>query len=324
MTTPYDQLSLMIPPDLALANKALAVSMQGITNISTLTLPALASASANVQTTYGLPLVNAQTSAVPPASAAAIGKSVGTGTGQNGTIKVIDILGTAAGVVSGPAMGNTNTILATMGTSDLQAGYQNMLNTVQGKYTVRVQPVPPTDPVTYLGYQVIIPGGPGAGKYPASPVPSAQVAVDTAFSAGLIPALRNLISSYAGRYPTQYANLNTNWTNMINQLNLEKLQQTNANLNFAQLSANDKQSIYGLVFALPQYGADTTAGGSNQFIQDLVVQNNFGGESIVATLRQGQTNLGATGIGSNNQVPVTPNPLPPESTGLSPSQYPYP
>jgi hypothetical protein len=52
VNTPLDQLSQMIPPDQALANKALAVSMLQITNISTLSLPAFATVVANVQTMY--------------------------------------------------------------------------------------------------------------------------------------------------------------------------------------------------------------------------------------------------------------------------------
>ena len=223
--TALDRLTQIIPQDQALANKALASSMQGITGINSMLLPTLAKTVGNIQTNFGLPLVNAQTSAVSPAAANAVTSSVGTGTGPHGTVTIMDGLGTAAGWISTRAMSNTVTLINSISTAYLQSGYSNMYNTVTGAYTVHVPvdpPPAPPDPPTYLGYQVVIPGGPGAGTYPAAPVPTAAAAINDAFASGLIPAVKSVISGFSGSNPTQYAALNSNWSNIVNQLNLEK------------------------------------------------------------------------------------------------------
>jgi hypothetical protein len=396
----------MIPPDLALANKALAVSMQGITNISTLTLPALSSAAANVQTTFGLPAVSAQTSAVAPATASSLLATAGSGTGTNGTVLINNVMGTAAGTVMTNALSNSTTVINKLAVQGLDQVYQDMYKTVTGAYG---------NPITG---PVVIPGGPAAGTYPAAtaaslafttaasgttaatgreiflantvttqgilpgalvtfntnlPVGSqttqAVLSIDTsnpaliglvfspnlnktpgfpikitnvpattifmataasvAFSgqkvsqagatpsgAGLIPSANKIIASLAN------AQLNTNSANMMAQLNLEKSNQTKAGLDFTQLQANNTPAVYGFTSQLPQYGQDTSVGGMNQYLQSLTTPG-LAGESIVATLRQGQTSLNSTGISSNNQIPSVPVPPPPEAK-LSPSEYPYP
>ena len=58
-TITYERLSLIIPPDQALANKAIQVSLQQIKNISTLSLAQLAAAFSNMQTTRDLPAISA-------------------------------------------------------------------------------------------------------------------------------------------------------------------------------------------------------------------------------------------------------------------------
>jgi hypothetical protein len=51
----YDRLSQIIPPDMALANKALQVSLQQISGISEMNLPTLANTVSVMQTTKDLP-----------------------------------------------------------------------------------------------------------------------------------------------------------------------------------------------------------------------------------------------------------------------------
>jgi hypothetical protein len=326
--TALDQLSQMIPADIALANKALAASMSGITGIKTIMLPNLAQATANIQTNYGLPLVNAQTSAVSTAAVASIISTVGTGTGPHGTVTMMDGLGTAAGWIHTEALANTIAILSTMNTSYLQLGYENMLNTVNGTYVIHV-PNPAYDPELppgpdnqqYLGWEVVVPSGPGAGTYALYTTPA--LAINAAFTDGLIPAVQSVIAGFSGSYPTQYAALNYNWNNMLLQLAREGYIQYKANLTFPNLVPNSTESIYGFVFALPGYGQDTSVAGTNQYIQAVADKTTLGGQAIIATLRQGQSNVSGTGIGTNSSVPVEPNPPLPQAT-LTPAQYPYP
>ena len=296
----YDRLSQIIPADQALANKALATSLQQIAGITNMTLPVLANTISNLQTTSNLPLVTAQTQAVPANVANVFINSAG-GTGNNNTVLIIDILGTAAGTVHTRALTNTVSQFSTMNLVSLTSTYQTMSNVVTGIYG---------NPITG---PVIITTGPYANTYANATV---------AFSNALIPGAQSEISNIVVGYPTQVTTLNQDWTDMANQLVLEQNQQANANLNFSQLQANSNSSIYGFIQSLPQYGADTTEGGTTQFLEAVADLTDFTGESIVASLRQTQNQrvLTAAGIQTNSNVPVAPNPPPPQAN-LIPATY---
>ena len=55
----YDRLSQIIPSDQALAAKALATSLQQISGVTNMTLPVLANATVNLQTTNNLDQISA-------------------------------------------------------------------------------------------------------------------------------------------------------------------------------------------------------------------------------------------------------------------------
>ena len=296
----YDRLSQIIPADQALANKALATSLQQIAGITNMTLPVLANTISNLQTTSNLPLVTAQTQAVPANVANVFINSAG-GTGNNNTVLIIDILGTAAGTVHTQALTNTVAQFSTMNLVSLTSTYQTMSNVVTGIYG------------NPIAGPVIITTGPYANTYANATV---------AFSNALIPGAQSEISNIVVGYPTQVTTLNQDWTDMANQLVLEQNQQANANLNFSQLQANSNSSIYGFIQSLPQYGADTTEGGTTQFLEAVADLTDFTGESIVASLRQTQNQrvLTAAGIQTNSNVPVAPNPPPPQAN-LIPATY---
>ena len=296
----YDRLSQIIPADQALANKALATSLQQIAGITNMTLPVLANTISNLQTTSNLPLVTAQTQAVPANIANVFINSAG-GTGNNNTVLIIDILGTAAGTVHTQALTNTVAQFSTMNLVSLTSTYQTMSNVVTGIYG---------NPITG---PVIITTGPYANTYANATV---------AFSNALIPGAQSEISNIVVGYPTQVTTLNQDWIDMANQLVLEQNQQANANLIFSQLQANSNSSIYGFIQSLPQYGADTTEGGTTQFLEAVADLTDFTGESIVASLRQTQNQrvLTAAGIQTNSNVPVAPNPPPPQAN-LIPATY---
>jgi hypothetical protein len=312
--TALDRLQQIIPPDQALANKALATSLQQINGVSTLATPQLATAAKAIQSTKNLAQVSNLTNAVPANTAAYFTGTLANGTGQNGTILIVDLLGTAIGWVHTSALTNSVTTMATMDLSSLAAVYNNMYNTVTGAYTQTI--VNPSPPPTNL-YQVVIPSGPGAGTY--GDYTTAAAAINAAFSSGLIPAAQSIIAGLVSTYPTQTATLNTNWTNMGAQVAREKTLQTSANLDFTALQANSKTSMYSFVQSLPGYGLDTQAGGTAQFIEGVAQLTNFTGQSVVATLREGRNRqaLNSAGIGTNAEVPVNPNTIPPQATLLS-------
>lgn len=307
--TALNQLSQMIPQDQALANKALAVSLQGITGISLLSLPQFASAVGNVQTTAGLPLISAQKQAVPPATAATLLSKTATGSGPNGSLGIVDFLGTAAGYPAASvltAAGVTFSQFANL--QPLINVYGFMANTVNGTFG---------DPTTG---PIIIPGGPAAGTYANAEVAFTGVGGS---GIGLIPAAQSEIANQVATNPAQVSSLNSGFTKITNQTTTETLNQTKANLDFTQLTANSTSSIYSMVQSLPQYGQDTTEGGMAQFMQGVADKTTLTGQAIIAAMREGQSSLNSTGISSNAQVPAQPASPPPQAK-LLPAQYPYP
>jgi len=313
--TALDKLSQIIPPDQALANKALSVALQQITNISTMNLPRLANAVSNVQTNFGLPLVNAQTTAVTPEVANSIVSSLGVGSGVNGTLTINDSMGIAAGVVVTSAFTNTITLLNSMNLSNLVNIYNDMTATANGTYG------PATGPI-------IITTGPAAGTYDnINAAFSGQTANMTSNSLGgngLIPSVNsNVIPNIIAEYPNQTISINTNWNNMMKQLDNEKSVQKSATVDFNNFSSRSNPSIYSFVLSLPQYGQDTSANGAFQYLESVADLTTLLGQTIVAALRQGQSNISTTGIATTSNVPVNPNPPSPSAT-LSKSQYPYP
>jgi len=311
--TALDRLSQIIPPDIALANKALSVSMLQITGIASMKLPAFANTVSNIQTTYGLPLITNATSAVPPNSANVIVSKLGVGTGNNGTITIADAMGTIAGVVSANALANTVEITSTMNLSNLSNIYINMIATANGSYG------------DITSGPIVIPSGPANGTYDnLNAAFSGQEILGNIGGLGLIPATTsNVIPTIISTYPNQTANLNSNWSNMAAQLNLEKTIQASADIVFANLMANSTSSIYGFVLSLPTYGQDTTVGGTSQFLEAVADKTTIGGEAIIATLRQGQSNITSSAIKPSINVPANPNPPPAQAT-LLPAQPPYP
>jgi hypothetical protein len=312
MTT-LDRLSQIIPPDIALANKALSVSMLQITGIASMNLPEFANTVVNVQTTFGLPLITNATSAVPANSANAIVDKLGVGTSNNGTITISDAMGTIAGVVSANALANTINITSTMNLSNLSNIYINMTATANGSYgDITTGPI-------------VISSGPANGTYDnLNAAFSGQTVSGNTGGAGLIPATTlNVIPTIISTYPIQKDNLNDNWSNMAVQLNLEKSIQSGADIVFANLLPNSTSSIFSFVFSLPTYGQDTAVGGTAQFLEAVADKTTIGGEAIIATLRQGQSAVASTGIKPSINVPSNPDTPPPQAT-LLPAQPPYP
>lgn len=312
--TALDKLSQIIPPDQALANKALSTALQQITNISSLNLPRLANAVSNVQTNFGLPLVNAQKTAVDPAVANNISNTLGVGSGTNGTLTIDDSMGIAAGFVVTSAFNNVITLVNSMDLSNLANIYTDMTATANGTYG------PATGPITIIT-------GPAAGTYDnINAAFSGQEANANAGTGGngLIPSVNsNVIPNIIAVYPSQTTSLNSNWGNMMTQLNTEKKVQKSATIDFANLTPGSNPPIYSFVLSLPQYGQDTAANGAFQYLESVADLTNLTGQTLVAALRQGQSNIATTGIATTSNVPVNPNPPPPEAT-LTKSQYPYP
>lgn len=320
---PLDRLQQIIPADQALANKALSVALQQINGISYNNLPAFAKAVSNLQTTKDLPLISALTEAVPPAIANYYTSTLAVGSGPNGDVRVTDIIGLAAGWIATDAYLRTVEIFATMDLSLLTSIYQTMTNSLAGNYG-------PTD-----SGPLIIPSGlPCAGTYngtffsdpnPDPPPPSIDGYDPTAISLALACLLGSAsaeIANLESTYPTETAELNTLWTSMAQQVVREDTLQPLIKLNYADLTANDRNSIYSFIYNLPSYGTQTQQGGMAWFIEAMADLSTQGGQAIVACLREGRNKvaLNAVGLVTNSNIPAEPIPAPPDAE-LIPAEY---
>jgi hypothetical protein len=301
-----DRLQQIIPPDQALANKALQVALQQITNIDQLSLPTLAVSASTVETTKDLPLVSALTQAVPASVADYFIDTLSDGTGENNTLLIVDFLGTAAGWIHTDVLVQTVELFGEMNLTYLGNIYSTMNSAASGAFDVP-NPMPPPD------FDTVIPSGyPAAGTYGSR---------DSAVQA-LISVAQTEIGNLIATYPVQTSTMNIGWTSMANQITLEQTQLARAQIVFANLPANDKSSIYGLIFNLPSLGLGTQVGGTAQFIEDVADLSTFTGQAVVACLREGrnQQALSGTGILTSSNIPAEENPPPPQAT-LIPSTY---
>jgi hypothetical protein len=317
----FDRLQQIIPPDQALANKALSVALAQVNGISTVPLPVFGQSVKVLETTKDLPLIEALTTAVPPAVANYFTSTLANGGGPNGDIRVVDVIGLAGGWIATDAFARTVEIFSTMNLSTLTTIYQTMSNALAGDYG-DTGPGP-----------LVIPGGlPCAGTYigsctppdpgpPPTPGGCDPAAIDLAMAC-LTGAAATEINNLETQYPDETAELNTLWTSMAQQIQLETTLQPLVNLNYANLTANDRTSIYGFIYSLPNYGTQTQEGGTAWFLEAMADISTLGGQAIIGCLREGRNEvaLSASGIYTNSSIPGDPDP-PPAQAELLPSTY---
>lgn len=288
--TGCDQLAKIIPPDQAVATRAVVAALAQIKGIETVTLPELAEVAANLETLKGLPLVQDLTQPVPSSTTSYYQNSFATGTGEFGTFTMNDLLGTAAGANVTVLMNQVTATLNTMTLTGLTSIYADMLSTVEGDYG------------TFAG-PVTIPSGPAAGVYANG---------NDAFTAGLIPAATTIVAGLISTYPVETATLNTAFNSICQQIESEGENQARAGINYDGSVPNNQPSALSFVGNLPQYGQNTASGGTSEFLISVADTTVLSGQAIVGALREGRntSSLNTAGISANNQVPGTwPGPL---------------
>lgn len=321
----YERLATIIPPDQALANKALSFSMKQVSGINNMKLPAFAAAVSAMQSMVGLPLVNAQTSAVPPTVSNYFKNNIAKGTSVNGSFVIADFLGTLAGFPGTAALTSSVATMKTMNLGYLTLCYTTMVNAMAGVYNVPNA----TEPTAF---DVLIPGGlPAAGRYEptltpnGSPPPNYLVVIPAIrfAMAALISVSNSTIAGLSGS--PQASVLNTNWNTMGLAITNENNNQAKANLVWANLVANNQQSTFALAQSLPSMAYDTAVGGQVQFFNAIANQATLPGQAIVGLFRQGTTTaaLNSVGITNSNNIPQDPA-TPAPQANIGPTTYPYP
>jgi len=298
-----DRLQQIIPPDQALANKALSVAFQQISGISNNPLPVMANVISALETTKDLPLVTALSQPVPNDIASYYTTTFNNGSFSTSNTNIVNAIGAPSGIGYTDPMANAVVNISTMNTSTLEATYQVMLNCVNGVYNI------PTD----LGYYVIIPSGRYAGRYDDE---------SACFNQALIPGAQSDIASLVTSYPQQTTTMNNQWFGMGAQFSNEQYVQSAANVNFKIQTANSQNSIFGLIYSLPTYAQDIAQGGMSDYLEALADLSTFTGQCVVGALREGRNMaaLRSAGVVTNNTIPANPIPATP-SANLIPATY---
>lgn len=121
------------------------------------------------------------------------------------------------------------------------------------------------------------------------------------------------ISTLAGTYPTQVANLNTYWTTMAGYLNAEAQYQYNAGINYFLAADSGQTSVYSFAQSLPAYGRDTAAQQACEFLEAIADTTTLGGQAIVGAMREARNSdrlQAANLLTTANQIPADPPLLP--------------
>jgi hypothetical protein len=277
----YARLSTMTNPGLALVNKSLACSLGQATNIGRMTLPQLSTAFLAVETNKDLDDIEDQPTPVPQADLDYYASNIAIGTGDNGTILLTDILGTAAGTNISENLGNCVAIIDAMRQANANV-FIDLITTYDDIY-------------------------------------ANVLASDNANVIALISQAGNTIGNIITANPDATANLNTYFSSINTQLTREAELLTRAVIDIGNVQGNNQVAIMSFASSLPGYGLDTKVGGSAQYLEEVAEITVSAGQSTVATLREGRTTAGlnAAGVGTAaNAVESTPATPPPQATLL--------
>ena len=332
-------LKKIIPPDEAVANKALAYSLQQIKKIFDTDIETLAPVIAGLETNAGLPDIENLDTPVPPEVQALYGGSViAVGTGPGNSVTTMDVIGTAAGYVINDELplvtdginelaniGALNILTANGGsnTSAINGIYTTMQYTLAGDYTTVTEvtppdPGPPPTPGSY-DYTITIPAPlPGAGIY--GPFSSSTEVYDSAF-ANLINLANNAISNIASTYSNIATQSNQATNAMANQLAVNTTNCISAGIDIgnlvanianANLIANSTSTVLNFTSQLHDLGLDIREGGTAQFLEGIANLDSIAGQAVVSSMREGRNieRLNQIGILLDTQVPAVVIPGP--------------
>lgn len=277
--TAVDRMTFMVGADLALADKAFAISLLQLNAVIEMTLPQLADTFIAVTPT-DQPLVVAQTTPVPSTNASYFATGIAPGaTGPGNTLVICDVIGTPTGINLTGGWLNTVSNLSGINTTDLANTYSVILNTVNGTYGN-----------VYSGVSV-----PGYGNY---------VSADVAVSSALIPAAQANVTAIVSTHGPAVANLNSNWSVMGAQVQREQTLQSLSNINPSLAAANSPQSVMSFVSNLPSSGLDVLPGGERFYLRSVANTQILAGQSVIATMTEGANDvaLRAVGLQSGSQI----------------------
>ena len=316
-----DELGKIIPPDQAVANKAIQIAFQNITGIINTTLPAFAQA------------VNGYTDQIWNSNSQYLANSLVSYNGQ--VYQAIDTVPVGTNIIDTNYWRPT-----TLGGIDTLTG----LNLIQN-LTVPVDP----SVTTYFTNTIATGSGPNgeitiydvlgtAVDYNdfAAQLNAATTQIDALQTAGALTTLRSRyttiasavndaavvaaianansdISTIAGSYPTQVASLNTAWNSIATVLNTERGYQNAGGIDYFVLATGSETSIFSFVQNISRYAVQTASEQSAEFIEAIADTTTLTGQAIVGSMIEARNSerLNLANIpNTGNQIPSNPPLIP--------------
>lgn len=335
--TGCDELGKIIPPSSAVANKAIEVSLKQITNIPNVP---------NLPTLAEVVLGNDTTSPWDPTQSYLTNNIVvdpdtlGTTTTPPEYYLAIDDV---------PGSDETGTVINLNNTSYWSPISLGGLSNMDDLSLISAQTTPVDSSVTdYFDNSVATGSGPDGtvtsydvlglaidSSNFAAQLNTATTAINALQAAGSLNTLNTaytsiLLAANDAAVLTQITNannaisalsaspyvttLNTAWVYMANIMNQEKTYQIQAGIDYFNLLAGEKVSIYGFTANLPAYGKDTASQQACQFLESVADTTTRGGQAIIGAMREGRNveRMNAGGVLTYNQIPSGPlvDPIP--------------
>ena len=290
-------LQKILPPDQALANRALSRSFYQVKNLTALTLPDIATAAEAVESNQGLADINDLTEPVPAQDATAVKSALApddAATGAGGLFTLYDFIGTAAGY---PYVTELPEVTQQLGNVAEQSGFTPLLDPANGAYTIMEQTLAGDygDPTTGPIANVPAPFNTG------DPYSNADVAFQT-----YISITQGILGNIANTYVEQATAADDAWEIMVEQYDREAANWQLANLEVDELVGNNRAAIMSVITDLHAIGTDVAPKGAAEFFQAVANQATPAGQAVIASLREGR-NIDAlqnAGIGIDTNLPA--------------------
>jgi hypothetical protein len=279
-----DDLKGIIPDDLAVANGALARSLQQVKGITETDTVTFGNQVQDLETLKGLTLLENQSVLMTESVkdywtdtyTTDATTQISLGTGDNGQLKVSDVIGFSAGYNSAAPLKQNADLLATVQSAgDLTPFTQTkgVYDTINEFVAGTFGPVGTTVTIT-AGYV-------GAGTYTGA---TASEAYENAFINGIIPATKTICESFGSN--TNVQKIVTNSRRWNEQLAREYLNQTRIdNQDLASIQASDDVAL-SLATSLNEYGLQTSEGDIGELLERVVNFNSIGGQAVIAAMRE--------------------------------------
>lgn len=322
-----EELGKIVPPDQAVAIKAVQVSLQQITGITLSNLPALAqvvrgtpprawnvkfSYLANDLVAYGSPIAIAYRAQknVPagidinnteywlPTSLGGLSTMAGLPAIQSQTsVLPASVISEYIAMATGTGPNGTINVCDVIG---LAIDYNNFASLFESA-TAAIQSMPSSADLTNLivAYQDML----GAGNNT-----SMQTYINNANT-----AIQNIANhSLHPEYTSYVETLNSAFSSMAGILSKQQTYLTHAGIDYFNIQSNDKSVIYSFVMSLPGYGTQVEPCGAAYFLNQVADTSVIGGQAIVGTMREGTNNqrFGATQLGVNTTPSLSPSVTP--------------